>query len=87
MTRRCVLLAGVMALLPGDGLVARHQDAPTQVLTAVGHVSMVSSLDGLTIAVLVDIDGPGHAPDGLIERAFRLQHKTPSCWPTTGWQP
>jgi hypothetical protein len=38
---------------------------------------MVTSLDGLTTAVLLDIDGPGGAPDGLIDQAFRLQHKTP----------
>lgn len=74
--RRCVLLAFAIALLPGADLVGRHQDPEQRFLIGVGHVSMVTSLDGLTTAVSIDIGGPEQPPDGLVDDAFRLQHKT-----------
>jgi hypothetical protein len=79
MVRRYVLLAFAITLLAGTGLVGRHQDPETGTLTAVGHVSMVTSLDGLTTAVSIDIGGPRQPPDGLVDHAFRLQLEAPQA--------
>jgi hypothetical protein len=76
MTRWGVLLACAIVWVAGVGLV-RHRGSDSPPVTVAGHVSMVTSLDGLTTAVSVDADGPAQLPDGLVDHAFRLQHKVP----------
>ena len=75
MTRRYVLVAFAVALLAGAGLVGRairSDDAP---FTIAGDVQMVTSPDGLTTAISIDVGNSKYPPDGIVDHAFRLQHK------------
>jgi len=79
MARRHVMVAVVftLALLAATTVVGRRMHPEQRPLVVPGHVSMVSSLDGLTTVVSIDVVGTDQLPDGLVDHAFRLQHKTP----------
>jgi len=75
MIRRYVLVALAVALLAGAGLVGRAIRSEDSPFTATGDVQMVTSPDGLTTAVSIDVGDSKYPPDGLVDHAFRLQHK------------
>jgi hypothetical protein len=71
MARRHVLVAVVfaLALLAGTNVVGRRMYPEQRPLIVTGHVSMVTSPDGLTTAVSIDATGPDQLPDGLVDHA------------------
>ena len=75
MIRRNIVVALGVALLAGAGLVGRAIRSEDPPFTAIGDVQMVTSLDGLTPAVSIDVGDSKYPPDGLVDHAFRLQHK------------
>ena len=75
MIRRGVLVAVAATLLAGVGLVGRPTQLEQPTLTLTGDVHVVTSLDGLTTAVSIDVGTGKYPPDGLVDHAFRLQHK------------
>jgi hypothetical protein len=75
MIRRSVLVVLAVTLLAGAGLVSRPLLLAEPPLTVTGDVHMVTSPDGLTTAVSIDVGDAKYPPDGLVDHAFRLQHK------------
>ncbi len=76
MAHRIVVLLATLSLgllVEGDGIGGRVR-AEQRPLTATGEVYMVTSPDGLTTAVTLDIGSLDQPPDGIVDHAFRLQH-------------
>ena len=75
--RRQMVVAGVfaLALLAGANVVGRRIHSEQRPLVVAGHVSMVTSPDGLTTVVSVDMTDPQLNRDGLVDHPFRLQHR------------
>lgn len=75
MIRRVVFMALLATLLAGAGLVSRPVRLAEPPLTLTGDLHMVTSPDGLTTSASIDVGDAKYPPDGLVEHAFRLQHK------------
>ena len=75
MTRRYVLVALAVALLAGAGLIGRTIGSDDAPFTITGDVQMVTSPDGLNTALSIDVGNSKYPPDGIVDHAFRLQHK------------
>jgi hypothetical protein len=74
MVRGSVLLA-IVALLIG-GLSGGPAVPDDSAFTATGDVHILTAPDGMTTAVTVDVGGQSLLPDGVVDHAFRLQHKS-----------
>ena len=75
MIRRVALFAVAVVLLAAVGLMSRPTQLDQPPLKVTGDVQMVTSADGLTTVVSVDIGTAKNPPDGVVDHAFRLQHK------------
>ena len=75
MIRRVVFMALLATLLAGAALVSRPVRLAEPPLTLTGDLHMVTSPDGLTTSVSIDEGDAKDPADGLVEHAFRLQHK------------
>lgn len=74
MRHRNVLLSVAAVLLAGAGLMSRPTRLDQPPVTLAGDVQVVTSLDGLTTAVSIDVGTATRPPDGVVDHAFRLQH-------------
>jgi hypothetical protein len=71
-----VAVAFALALAAGTNVVGGRIYPEQRPLIVTGHLCMVTSPDGLTTVVSIDMGDTEHPPDGLVDHAFRLQHKT-----------
>ena len=72
---RIRVLVAVAICLVAVAAVGPAQYADEPLLTLYGQVRVARSLDGLSTAITVDVVSTDRPPDGLVEHAFRVQHK------------
>lgn len=82
MARRYVLVVAVavaliVAALAVVGASLRADADKSTTLAFTAQVRLTTSPDGLRTVVSVDVDRPGTRADGLMDRAFRVQHTLP----------
>jgi hypothetical protein len=76
MIRQYVPMAVSVIVLAGAGLMGRAVRAQDPPFSALGEVHMVTSPDGMTTAISIDVGDTERPPDAVVDHAFRLQHRT-----------